>query len=381
MSEPTGTTWVTCLTPPGQGALATLGVVGPDAWRAVTKCFRQRSGRFAPATPTPGCFWLGRMGGETGAEVVLALKKGTHLVLEIHCHGGIQVVRFLTDLLRAEGVQVCTWPEFLRITTEDPLTTLAAVALADAPTTRTAAILLDQHAGALGHALSAIVAALDAGDADAAHRQLDELLRHAPLGLHLCRPWRVVVAGAPNVGKSSLVNALAGYQRSIVAPTPGTTRDVVTVRLAIDGWPIEVADTAGLRDSGATLEEEGIRQARAAAAEADLCLWVLDASSKPVWPGAEVGAVQFVVNKIDLPPTWDLVQAAGAIRVSAANGTGLAELCSTLAAQLVPTPPPPGAAVPFTASLIDEISKARDCLAAGNLGQTRSLLAGLLHPA
>ena len=70
------------------------------------------------------------------------------------------------------------------------------------------------------------------------------------VGLRLVSGWRVVLAGRPNVGKSRLLNALAGYERAIVDPTPGTTRDVVTVRTALDGWPVELADTAGLRDAG-----------------------------------------------------------------------------------------------------------------------------------
>src|SRR5207244_11945531 len=101
--------------------------------------------------------------------------------------------------------------------------------------------------GAVGPAVDAARAALRRGDAMEAGRLLDELARYAGVGRHLTAPWRVAVAGAPNVGKSSLVNALAGYQRSVVAPTPGTTRDVVTALLAIDGWPVELADTAGLR--------------------------------------------------------------------------------------------------------------------------------------
>ena len=71
----------------------------------------------------------------------------------------------------------------------------------------------------------------------AATETIDELLNRQELGLHLVNPWRVVVFGAPNVGKSSLINALAGYERAIVSPLPGTTRDVVTVRTAIEATP------------------------------------------------------------------------------------------------------------------------------------------------
>src|SRR5262249_39080639 len=139
------------------------------------------------------------------------------------------------------------------------------------------------------------------------------------------------------------------------------------------------ADTAGMRASGDFLEEEGVRRARTAAAAADLCLWVLDAAAESVWPGPEVGSVLLVLNKIDLTPAWDLEQAAGAVRVSAATGTGLAELCAALATHLVPAPPPPGAAVPFTASLIDGIARARELVVHGDLSQARSLLSGVLQ--
>jgi tRNA modification GTPase len=250
--------------------------------------------------------------------------------------------------------------------------------LAEAPTARTAAILLDQHEGALPRALSEVVAALDRRAEPEAGRLLAELTRFREVGRHLTAPWRVVVAGAPNVGKSSLVNALAGYQRSVVAATQGTTRDVVTAPLAVDGWPVELADTAGLRPDAGSLEAEGIRRAEAEAAAADLCLWVLDASAPPVRPTLPSSPVRLVVNKVDLPPAWDLDQATGALRVSARTGAGLAELGQALSGWLVPEPPAPGAAVPFTASLCDQIEEAWRHLAAGRLVEARHAVTSAL---
>jgi tRNA modification GTPase len=369
-------TWIACLTPPGQAALATLGLHGPRALEAVRKVFRLRSGGELPATPIAGRFSLGRMGEEVADEVVVSVKRAEPVPsLEIHGHGGREVVRFLLDHLCEQGLQICSWEDFLRKTSDDPLCAEATIALTQAATFRTAGILLDQQQGALGRAFDKILAALDRGDSMAAGEGLAQLDRYAAVGQHLTRPWRVAVAGAPNVGKSSMVNALAGYQRSVVAATPGTTRDVVTTRIALDGWLIELADIAGLRREAESLEEQGIRRAKATAAGAALVLWVLDGSMPAVWPDEDDGRILYVVNKIDLPAAWE--GGANAVRVSARMGTGLAELCSTLVAQLVQHSPPTGAAVPFTPRLCDGIAEAQRIVASGDSEETRRIVASL----
>jgi tRNA modification GTPase len=369
-------TWIACLTPPGQSALATLGLHGPRAWEAVRKVFRLRSGGALPAAPVAGRFWLGRLGVEVADEVVVAVRRVEPVpVMEVHGHGGREVVRFLLDQFREQGLQICGWEDFLRKTSDDALRTEAEIALTQAATVRTAGILLDQQQGALGKALDAILATLDRGDSSAAEEGLAQLARYATVGQRLTRPWRVAVAGAPNVGKSSLVNAMAGFQRSVVAATPGTTRDVVTTRIALDGWLIELADTAGLRTQTESLEEQGIRRAKAAAASADLVLWVLDVSAPAVWPEEDIERILYVINKIDLPPAWE--GGENTVRVSARTGAGLAELCTALVAQLVPHTPPPGAAVPFTPRLCDGLAEAQRILAASDSVETRRIVASL----
>jgi tRNA modification GTPase len=349
-----------------------MGVYGPRAWEALRSVFRPRSGGELPAEPVAGKFWFGRLGGEVADEVVVAVKRAEPLPwLEVHGHGGREVVRFLLDLLSEQGLQICNWDDFLWKTSDDALSAAAAIALTRAATVRTAGILLDQQQGALGRVLDAILAALDREDAAAAEEGLAQLARYAAVGQHLTRPWRVVVAGAPNVGKSSLVNALAGYQRSIVAATPGTTRDVVTTRIALDGWLIELADTAGLRMEAEALEEQGIERAKAAATGADLVLWVLDGSAPVVWPSDAIESVQYVINKSDLPSAWKLERVEATVCISAKTSAGLAELCAALIRRLVPDPPPSGAAVPFTAHLCDGIADARRLIADGGTTAAR----------
>jgi tRNA modification GTPase len=308
------------LTAPGKAAIATLSVRGPAAWTITRQRFHPHKGML-PDEPSAGRFWFGKLGKDYADEVIVAVKGGLPTpCIEVHCHGGVEVVRMIQELYAEHGVSLVTAAQFV----DDPILEL----LARAPTARTAAILLDQLNGATASFDPERMAAL------------------VPLGRHLVEPWKVVIAGAPNVGKSSLMNALAGYTRSIVAPTPGTTRDVVTMRLAIDGWPIEMTDTAGIRPTLNALEQQGIDRAHVALRDADLRIWLLDGSVEPSFP-EDVSGWRFVINKTDLPAAWDWQLVPTALRISAQTQAGLAELCEMISAALVPAPPLPGEAVPL----------------------------------
>jgi tRNA modification GTPase len=149
---------------------------------------------------------------------------------------------------------------------------------------------------------------------------------------------RVVIAGPANVGKSSLLNALARREAAIVSAEAGTTRDVIEVRLDIEGLPIILSDTAGIRAAGGEIEREGIRRTIARGREADLILWVMDARA-PEWelPADLAGRSRHtvrVLNKIDLVPNFlalDGREEPEAVAVSALTGAGLAELSRRLA--------------------------------------------------
>ncbi len=184
-----------------------------------------------------------------------------------------------------------------------------------------------------------------------------------------------MLAGRPNVGKSRLLNALAGYGRAIVDPSPGTTRDVVTVRTAVDGWPVELADTAGLRDPDDAIEAAGIALARARQREADLLLIVLDRSEP--WTENDQALIAAarqagpssvtltVANKSDLPAAWEPLESKVAT-ISAERGDGIEDLTHALAHRLVPAPPPPGAGVPFRPAHLRRIDRACTSLRAGD---------------
>ena len=167
---------------------------------------------------------------------------------------------------------------------------------------------------------------------------------------------------------------MLGYDRAIVDPTPGTTRDVVTSGTAFDGWPVELADTAGIRPSDDPVESEGVARARSRQRSADLVLLVLD-RSEPLTdvdhrlmaehPGALV-----VANKSDLTCVWEF----DGLIVSAERGDGIERLAAEIGRRLVPDPPPSGSAIPFRPGQVRRLRLIRDAIARGDASRAvRSL--------
>jgi tRNA modification GTPase len=359
-------TYLAVITPAGRGAVATIGVRGPRAIEFVGR-------RFAPATGKPlAAFEIGRVvfgrfqvAAASAEEAVVGIVGPGEV--EFHCHGGLAAVEAVAAALVTEGAERIDWRQWAGDRESDAIAAEALVALAAARTERTAAILLDQYRGALSSA-AAQVGQLVRSDFTSAARELAVLVDRASLGRHLTAPWRVVLAGRPNVGKSSLINALVGYQRSIVWNEPGTTRDVLTATTALDGWPVELADTAGLRAGGDPIEAAGVERAQAQIAAADVVLLVCDWAQP--WTAADdslVGEIRILVgssrpmlivhNKCDLPPAGDRARPAG-LAVSALTGEGLRELERQIANVLVPEPPLPRAPVPFTDRQVRLLSEA-----------------------
>lgn len=350
------------LTPRGRGAVAVIRVWGTGTTTLVDRMFAPAAGGSLAGFALQRIVF-GRWHGAADSSAMDA-KSGEELVvcrrdvddLEIHCHGGTAASAAILGTLEAAGCAIVPWTEWSAERATDVVQSEAEWSLAEARTARTAGIILDQHAGALSRAVQAICVKLARGEIEEARRMLQTLLVRATVGLHLTTPFQVVIAGRPNVGKSSLINALVGYARSIVFDQPGTTRDVVTTPTVFAGWPVELSDTAGLRNSADLLEAAGMNAARRRLANADLVVLVFDASEP--WKTdddtlrAENPTALVAYNKIDRIPIEreqaELAARPPGLALSAASGRGIDELISRVTARLVPQPPEPGEAVPFT---------------------------------
>ncbi len=340
-------------TAPGRAALAVVRVSGPEAERVLRVIAR--------GVPTPRRATLRRLQGPEGKPIDQGLTiwfpapnsyTGEDCA-EFHLHGGIAVVDSLINALLDLGLRLAEPGEFTRRAFEHgKLDLVQAEAVADLIDAETAAQAMQAvrqlespamtpWRERLIEALAYFEAAVDFPDEDLqtdtveqARDTLRDVLREirrgigdAERGRRIREGYRIALIGAPNAGKSSLLNGLLGRDAAIVTATPGTTRDVIEAPLIIAGYKVLVADTAGVRDTDDEIEAEGVRRAEAWARDADLRVWVVDGSaSDGSWRRAklEIRAGDLcVLNKSDLPPGAD---AAGVLAEAEAAGMRILSL-------------------------------------------------------
>jgi tRNA modification GTPase len=286
-------------------------------------------------------------------------------VAELHVHGSRAVLAAVMAVLSRRGLRLAEPGEFTRrafLNGKLDLTQAEAVAdLAAAETEAQRRQALRQLDGRLGEIyrgwgerllrlLAHLEAAIDfpdedlppeiearvAGETAALAEEIGAHLADRHRGERLRDGIAVAIVGPPNAGKSSLLNQLARREAAITSPIAGTTRDVIEVAIDLAGYPVVLADTAGLRDSADVIEQEGLRRALARAEAAELRLFVFDARhpedarGAAAWPGPDT---LFVANKIDLVADRSAV-APGALPVSALTGEGLPALVVALAGRI-----------------------------------------------
>jgi tRNA modification GTPase len=283
---------------------------------------------------------------------------------ELHIHGGPAIIAAMAESLVAQGLQTAEPGAFTRRAFDNGKLDLTEVeGLADLIAAETEAQrrqALRQMEGAFGQqveiwrgrllgALARIEAAIDFPEEDlpsslvegvdeamrAVGSEIARMLDDDHRGERLREGLSVVILGAPNAGKSSLMNALARRDVAIVSDEAGTTRDVIELHLDLGGYPVLLADTAGLRESGNRIETEGVRRALDRASRADLKLIVIDGALWPIIPAATRAQIDaqsiLVLNKADLlPAPLQALSGHQLIAVSALSGAGLSDLLAAL---------------------------------------------------
>ena len=400
-------------TPPGLSALAVVRLTGPSAVEIADRVFR---GRRALADAPPRTLVYGRAidaeGGfldEVTAAVLRAPASATgEDMVELTCHGGSRSAPRLLQALLAGGARGARAGEFTeRAFLHGRIDLAQAEAVADvihAETDLAHRLAARQIEGGLSRGLSAVAESLrdalaeiearvdfaeDVGGVavpapvasalEEASAALARLLDGADLGRRARDGARVVLAGRPNAGKSSLFNALLGEDRAIVDPEPGTTRDALAERLDLEGMPVRLLDTAGLREAFA-IEGRGVERARRELQGADLVLWVVDGAKAPGPVDEEAFATLegrphvVAASRCDLGPTHPLVAQVHptAVAVSGLTGEGLPALRAALASALRGGRPAGAAAEALVTNArhIDALGRARAAISAARAQAT-----------
>ncbi|QDV15861.1 tRNA modification GTPase MnmE [Gimesia panareensis] len=369
------------LTPRGRGAVATIRVQGAPAVlnQVLQACFHAVNRK--PLIDQRLNQIVYGLWGESNSEDLVLCRIDSDTV-DIHCHGGMAAVERIQEDLRTQGCEIQSWQTLARRKTPALDVELQEV-LASATTFRAAEILLRQSQGLLQTTFEALLPGEQSPfEPQRLQSQVQELLRWKQLGLHLTRPWNVVLAGRPNVGKSSLINAILGYERSIVFDEAGTTRDVLTATTALSGWPFQFSDTAGMREEAEHLEAAGIQRAEQILNAADACVILID-TSQPAHPDDERLLTQWpaaliVAHKTDLPDRWGAPLPPQAIPVSSVTKTGLEAFLQQLVQHLIPQSPDQQTAVPVTLRQVELLEQAAEALQAENEQTYSALIRQLL---
>jgi len=354
-------------TPPGAGGIGIIRISGRTAIGTASIVFRPRRDKNLMTAPSHAILYghvVDPASGETVDEVLLSVMRAPSTytredVIEIHCHGGMMPLWRTLGLLIAAGARQAEPGEFTKRAFLNGRIDLAqAEAVMDIIRAKTELSLraaneqllggLSGEIAALRDRLLSLIAAVEAGidfpeedietgtgrpladEADGLLAMVDSLLSSYTYGRILRDGFATAIVGKPNVGKSSLLNALLKQNRAIVTEVPGTTRDVLEEYLNIAGVPLKILDTAGIRHSHDIVEQEGVRRSLGAIASADIALFVLDGSQsftaedRRVMDELQGKPVLAVINKSDLPRRLEpLKEPEAQVSVSCRTGEGL----------------------------------------------------------
>ncbi len=365
-------------TPLGEGGIGIVRLSGPDSLALADRIFQSKDGRKPSRMPTHTLHYGYIMAQEIPLdEVLLTVMRAPRTytredIVEINCHGGVVPLKKVLELTLKEGARLAEPGEFTKRAFLNGRIDLArAEAVVETIRARTDLSLRVAISQLRGHlslkvehmktALVKLVAKVEATidfpeediavlkeedtrkEAEKLKAELEELLASADSGKVLREGLKTVVGGRPNVGKSTLWNALLGEERAIVTSLPGTTRDTLEETVNIQGLSLRLVDTAGIRRARGRIERESVVRGRRSLEEADLVLVVLDGSKplneddRDIAKDLKEKVVIIIINKTDLSQKIGLGGVKKfwpdkkIVKISATQGTGLSELKKAIA--------------------------------------------------
>lgn len=372
---------VATLTPIGRAAVSVVGVSGTQAKAALCSCWTRSDGGRSPffdaewslefaSRPFFGRFHFKELD-DVADEVVLWWRAPT--AFELNCHGGVLASKRIVDFFVKAGARCVPGVEWNRLFSSleaehagivshassdpslDALFFDAADELIAMTTTEVTARIACSQPNAWRRWFGKLAKAATLGDIRLLVAMVDEVLKSF-LGGHLVVPFIVTLCGSPNVGKSSLLNAILGYKRALASPSPGTTLDLVGAPFTYGGWNYLFVDTAGFRETNVALERLGIESAREGQTRADVVLEVYDPTVSRLEQTRVLQhfkhdsdqmtrqVVLKVLNKCDLPqkewfPDWNAETIRETTMVSAREGDGLSALLADIYRETVALEP------------------------------------------
>jgi tRNA modification GTPase len=355
-------------TPIGEGGIGVIQVSGPDSLEIVNAVFKGKKLKDLRNAESKKLYYGDiYSNGSTVDEVIVNILReqdsftGEDLV-EVNCHGGILAVKKTLECIVSAGAREAHWEELAsRSLSNNKIDRIQEEALLEIPGAKTklgVKVLLDQYNGALSSFILKTVKKLEKCDNNKeqlcdTNNQLREILTTATFGCAITSPQKLIITGKPNAGKSTLINALLKEDRLITHEEPGTTRDAIDEMISIDGIPLTIIDTAGIRETDHEVERLGVLESKKQLRKADKIIIVFDNSKtlekedkeiikfidalglhKPDNPDIKI-PVYPVLNKADLPGKLNLKTIEGKTfepicQVSALNGDGLSTLEKTL---------------------------------------------------
>ncbi len=357
-------------TPVGEGGIGVIQVSGPDSLEIVNSVFRGKKNKDLRNAESKRLYYgeIHLNGTAVDEVIVNVLRKedsftGEDLV-EVNCHGGIRAVKKTLECIVFTGAKEAHWKELTnRSFINDKIDLIQKEALLEIPQAKTrlgVKVLLDQYNGALSSFINNLINETEINETKRGnninqslsyiHDPLRKILETAVFGCAIASPQKLIITGKPNVGKSTLINALLREDRSIVHSEPGTTRDAVDSMFSIDGIPFTIVDTAGIRETNHVVERLGVLESKKQLEQANKIVFMLD-NSRPV-EREDKELMEFiterlqvhktdnnlnkvtvvtVVNKTDLPCKLNLSalgtkQFNSTCKISASKGDGISGL-------------------------------------------------------